>query len=132
MEELAPRTDAQDDRDNHERAMSLEMPEIVRELVGILGLSDVALIAGVKETRAVQQWMLDREPQRGHVLRFALQLALTIEHKSNTGTARAWFFGSNPMLDGRVPAYLLKDKPLNEVQKALSDAARNFRAQRDT
>jgi len=128
MEEALETTHIDDDIADHERAMCLDMREVVRELVGILGATDVALIAGVQETRAVQQWMSVREPQRGNVLRFALQLALMIGHRTNIKTARAWFFGSNPHLHGRVPAYLLKDKPLNEIQKPLLDAAMAFGA----
>jgi hypothetical protein len=126
MEEAVETNWAEDDIADHERAMCLDMREVVRELVGILGATDVALIAGVQETRAVQQWMSEREPQRGNVLRFALQLALMIRHRTNAKTARAWFFGSNPLLHGRVPAYLLKDKPLNEIQEPLLDAATAF------
>lgn len=126
MEEAVVRTDAENDRSAHETAMRLDMQEVVRHLVQILGATDVALIAGVQETRAVQQWMSTREPQRGNVLRFTLQLALTIAHRTDARTAHAWFFGSNPALDGSAPAYLLKDRPLNEVQKPLLDAARHF------
>lgn len=132
MEEAVAKSDAQHDVDDHETAMRLTMKEVVRRLVDMFSATDVALIAGVQETRAVQQWMLTREPQRGNVLRFALQLALMIEHRTDARTARAWFFGSNPALEGRVPAYLLKDRPLNEVQKPLLDAARAFAARDGT
>lgn len=132
MEEAVAKTDAQNDRDDHETAMRLDMQQVVRQLVHMFGATDVALIAGVQETRAVQQWMSTREPQRGNVLRFALQLALMIAHRTDARTARAWFFGSNPSLDGRVPAYLLKDRPLNEVQKPLLDAARTFAPRDET
>src|SRR5437660_755403 len=119
MEEAIETTPIPCDIADHERAMCLDMRDVVRELVDILGATGVALLAGVKETRAVQQWMDHREPHRGNVLRFALQLAFMIEHRYSTNAARAWFFGSNPLLEGRAPAYLLKDGPLNEVQKPL-------------
>ena len=66
------------DFDAHDYVVSLPIREVVRELVQILGSTTVAAIGGVKETRAVQQWTVDREPQRPHVLRFALQLALML------------------------------------------------------
>jgi hypothetical protein len=102
------------------------MREIVRQLVELLGATSVALIADVQETRAVAQWMDHREPQRGHVLRFALQLALMIAHRTDADTAQAWFFGSNPVLHGAVPAYLLRDRPLEEIQMELLGAAGSF------
>ena len=65
--------------DAHNEAMSLRLEEVVQRLTDLLGATAVAEIGGVKETRAVQQWLAGaREPQRPHVLRFALQLALMI------------------------------------------------------
>lgn len=120
------KSDRISDLADHEQAMRLPMREIVRRLVELLGATSVALIAGVQETRAVAQWMDHREPQRGHVLRFTLQLALMISHRTDVDTARAWFFGSNPVLGGAVPAYLLRDRPLEDVQMQLLGAARSF------
>ncbi len=67
------------------------------------GASTVAVIGGVNETRAVQQWMSEREPQRQDALRFALQLATMIATSGNPERARAWFAGSNPHLDDKCP-----------------------------
>ena len=66
------------DVDSHTHAMSIGIESVVEELVDLLGLTMVAAIGGVGETRAVQQWIAGREPQRPNVLRFALQLALMI------------------------------------------------------
>ena len=121
---LAPLTD----RKSHERAMSLDIKEVVAELVDMLGLSLVAVIAGVGETRAVQQWMKDREPQRPQVLRFALQIALMITESTDGSIARAWFQGSNPSLNDLTPALMLRNQPLAEVQSVIVAAAREFAA----
>lgn len=111
----------------HNEAMSLPMPEVVGRLVELLGATAVAAIMGVKETRAVQQWMSGRrEPQRPHVLRFALQLTLMICSLQSSEVARAWFHGANPALQDRVPLGLLRDQPLEDVQFSLMSAARNF------
>lgn len=109
--------------------MSLSIAAVVQELVELLGATTVAVIGGVTETRAVQQWMLGREPQRAHALRFALQIARMIaaadgEHE----TLRAWFQGSNPRLDDAIPALLLQSEPLEKVQGPLVKAARAFAA----
>jgi len=79
-----------------------------------------------KETRAVAQWLEEREPQRPHVLRFALQLATMIAGSEDAEIARAWFHGSNPHLADEVPTLLLRRAPLSEVQGPLLGAARAF------
>jgi hypothetical protein len=113
----------------HEQAMGLPLGAVVAQLVDLLGATTVASVAGVKETRAVQQWMTaEREPQRPHVLRFAMQLALMICDVARRDMARAWFHGSNPQLDDEVPIVLLRDHPLDSVQVPLMAAARSFAA----
>lgn len=113
----------------HNEAMSLPMQDVVRQLVDLLGATSTASVGGVKETRAVQQWLAgEREPQRPHVLRFALQLALMISSLDTRELARAWFHGVNPLLDDRAPLSLLRDEPLQNVQLSLMTAARAFAA----
>lgn len=110
----------------HERAMSLPIERVVKELVALLGLTTVATIGGVGETRAVAQWGSGRAPQRPNVLRFTLQVASMILNEKDPDVARAWFHGSNPHLRDQVPAVLLRDKPLAEVQGEIMAAARAF------
>jgi len=110
----------------HSHAIGLPIGQAVRELAGLLGLSTVAEIAGVTETRAVQQWMTDRRPQRPHVLRFALQLASTIAQSHDAEVVRAWFHSSNPRLGDSSPATLLRNHPLGDVQGSLVAAMRSF------
>lgn len=111
----------------HNEAMALPLGEVVRRLTDLLGATSVAVIGGVRETRAVQQWMTgERDPQRPHVLRFALQLAMMICSLASSHMARAWFHGSNPQLDDQVPIALLRDRPLETVQAPLMAAARSF------
>jgi hypothetical protein len=113
--------------DAHNEAMSLPLSEVVQQLTDLLGATTVAEIGGVKETRAVQQWLAGvREPQRPHELRFALQLALMISTIRDRELARAWFHGANPGLADRVPIVLLRDGPLEEFQVPLMSAARSF------
>jgi hypothetical protein len=109
--------------------MGLPLTEVISHLVELLGATTVASLGGVKETRAVQQWASgDREPQRPHVLRFALQLALMISTLSNRDMARAWFHGSNPHLNDQAPMFLLRDEPLDVVQVPIMAAVRAFAA----
>jgi len=113
----------------HNEAMSLPTPIVVESLVGLLGATTVAEIAGVKETRAVQQWASgEREPQRSHVLRFALQLAMMISTVTSRHMAGAWFHGANPHLDDQIPVVLLREQPLESIQVRLMAAVRSFAA----
>jgi hypothetical protein len=110
----------------HERAMSLPIEEVVKELVHLLGATTVALIGGVSETRAVAQWMSGRAPQRPNVLRFTLQVASMIADVADPEVVRSWFHGSNPHLHDRTPAFVLRDEPLHKVQAEIVAAARSF------
>lgn len=112
--------------------MTLPIGEVVAELVAILGATTVAVIGGVTETRAVQQWMIGREPQRQHVLRFALQIARMLAAEDGSHEMlRAWFQGCNPRLDDAIPALLLRSEPLEKVQGPLVKAARSFAARKE-
>jgi hypothetical protein len=106
--------------------MSLPIERVVEQLVDLLGLTMVAAIGGVGETRAVRQWIAGREPQRPNVLRLALQLAMMICTSEDRLVGRAWFQGSNPQLEDRVPLIMLRTEPLEEVQTVLMGAARSF------
>lgn len=112
----------------HAHAMRAPIAEVVSELVDLLGATTVAAIGGVSETRAVQQWLEGREPQRANALRFALQIASMLAKSGDREIVRAWFQGSNPYLDDAVPAVLLRNRPLSEIQSQLMNAARAFAA----
>jgi hypothetical protein len=120
------------DLDAHDYVVGLPVREVVRELTQLLGATTVAAIGGVKETRAVQQWMVDRDPQRPHVLRFALQIALMLASQGDREFAQAWFHAANPRLEDRIPMLLLRDLPLVEIQRPLLAAARAFGTRSET
>ena len=111
----------------HEYAMDLPIAAVVAELAARVGLTTVAAIGGVRETRAVQQWIdALREPQRPHVLRFGLQLVMMVAGADGHETANAWLHGGNPRLDDASPLALLRDESLETVQMRLLAAARAF------
>jgi riboflavin biosynthesis pyrimidine reductase len=117
----------------HNDAMGLPMEDVIRRLVDLLGATTVAAIGNVKETRAVSQWLSgEREPQRPHALRFALQLALMISNYTTRDIARAWFHGSNPQLEDRSPLAVLRDDRLEEAQAPLIRALRTFSGRNGT
>lgn len=112
----------------HDHVMGMPIVAVVSELVDLLGATTVAVIGGVTETRAVQQWANGREPQRAHTLRFALQIATMIATLGDKHVIRAWFHGSNPRLEDRTPMMMLRERPLTEVQGPLIAAVRAFAA----
>jgi len=114
------------DIDAHDYVVGLPIRAVVTELTELLGATTVAVIGGVKETRAVQQWMIDRDPQRPHTLRFALQIALMLGGRDDHEFARAWFHAPNPRLGDRIPMIALRDLPLEDVQHQFLAAARAF------
>jgi hypothetical protein len=128
MEEQAQSGKVLSAEDAHIQAMSLPISEIVAHLLELLDATTVAVIAGVQETRAVHSWLSGREPQRPQVLRFALQLAAMIAGAADAEFCKAWFHGSNPHLDDRVPMIMLRDLPLADTQRDLLSAARVFAA----
>jgi hypothetical protein len=109
---------------NH--AVALDSHAVVRELVDVLGLTAVAVLGDVGETRSVQRWMDDREPRRANELRFALQLALMLTSRADAAIARSWFAATNPQLGDRAPIFMLRDRPLRDIEGPLLEAARSF------
>lgn len=119
------------DVDSYNHAISAPLKHVVQELIDLLGPTVVAAIGGVNETRAVVQWLNGRKPQRPNVLRFALQLARMIAAQEDATMIRAWFQGTNPGLEDRSPALLLRNIPLDEIQGPLMAAARSFAGRND-
>jgi hypothetical protein len=119
------------DVEAYNRAIATPLDRVVEQLTDLLGATLVATIGGVNETRAVAQWLSGRKPQRPHVLRFALQLALMLGTTKEAAMLRAWFQGANPHLNDRSPALLLRTKALEDVQGPLMAAARSFASRDD-
>ena len=104
-------------------------PHVVKDVSGHLGPRLVAYIAGVVETRAVQQWIdgsRPKDPETEKRLRLAAQLAKLIAGHDNSAVAQAWFQGLNPQLDDRSPARLLREGDVGDVGPKLLAAARAF------
>src|SRR6266478_3192579 len=90
----------------------------------------VEYIAGVRESRAVQQYADDRRSPRYPAieprLRLALRVAMLISRHDSKEIARAWFIGLNPQLNDRSPARLLREGEIDEVGPEIIAAARAF------
>jgi hypothetical protein len=92
----------------------------------------VAVIAGVKETRAVHQWADGarevRDPQVLDRLRLTYRVVRTLDVHENQQIVQAWMQGLNPILGEQSPARLLRDGDLEQDGPRVLDAARAFAA----
>ena len=113
-------------------AVRLSSAELTGELRALLGAKLVAYLGGVKETRAVRQWVEGSRQIAGvdnqRRLRLAYQAAKLIAERDDPGVVQAWFQGLNPALADRSPARLLRDGDLDDVGPQVLAAARQFAA----
>ena len=113
-------------------AMRLSSADLAGELRTLLGAKLVAYLGGVKETRAVRQWVEGSRQIAGadnqRRLRLAYQAAKLIAERDDPGVVQAWFQGLNPALADRSPARLLRDGDLDDVGPQVLAAARQFAA----
>lgn len=116
----------------YDESIRMETSLVVKELRELLGARLVAILAGVKETRAVHEWAQgDREIRSAEVagrLRLAYQVARLITSRDRPEVAQAWFHGLNPELGDRSPTRMLRDGDLEEVGPEVLAAARAFAA----
>ena len=113
-------------------AMRLSSADLAGELRTLLGAKLVAYLGGVKETRAVRQWVEGSRQIAGadnqRRLRLAYQAAKLIAERDDPGVVQAWFQGLNPALADRSPAQLLRVGDMDDVGPQVLAAARQFAA----
>jgi hypothetical protein len=117
------------DLDAHARATRASFPEVAGELREGLGVRLVAYLAGVGETRAVNEWAEGKRTPGEETqmrLRFALRIMLPIVSADSPEIAQAWFQGLNPQLEDRSPARLLREGALDDVGPMIVAAQRAF------
>src|SRR5271170_6345567 len=109
-------------------ALRYSTPQVVGELVEILGRKLTAYLGGVKDTRALDRWMDggqiygDVEPR----LRLAFHVVRMLSHYEPNSVVQAWFMGMNPELGDRSPVRLLREERLEKCGPAVLAAARAF------
>ena len=126
---MGPVTSAPPDLAAHRRATQAPFPEIVTELVAILGKKLTAYVGGVKDTRVVERWIQGGvEPYRDATrrIRLAYQIAKTLSEHDSGRVVQAWFMGLNPELQDRTPIRLLKEEDIEKVGPELLNAMRAF------
>lgn len=108
----------------HRQAMIASVSEMAAYLQRLLGQQVTAVIAGVKDARAVGQWARGERgphPEAARRLRAAFQIAQLLSQVDGPGVVGAWFVGMNPLLDDEAPAVALAREPARVL-----DAARYF------
>ena len=121
-----PRPDLAADRE----ALSLAWPELVRRLTEIVGWKLTAYIAGIKDVRALDQWINGTKPYREaeERLRFTYQMVRTLSQHDSPRIVQAWLTGVNPELGDRVPLRVLRGEDLNTIAPEILGAAKSFTA----
>lgn len=114
----------------YQDATRLPFADVVTRLRDLLGAKLVAYLGSVQETRAVRQWAdgtgrAPAEPVQAR-LRLAYRVAGLISDQETPVVAATWLQGMCPQLGDQIPARLLREGALEDVQKPLLDAARAF------
>jgi hypothetical protein len=112
-----------------EQVLGMAFPDVVRELVDVLGAPNVALIGGVSKTSLVADWLKGTRPKsddRAMRVRLALRLARIVRSRFACESVQAWFWGANRRLDDEAPIAVLSDQPFRDIQRPLLGAAREF------
>lgn len=112
----------------YRESLRLPFPQLVYELVQVIGRKLTAYIAGVKDVRAVDRWIAGREFY-GDVesrLRLTFQVVGTLREHDSPRVVQAWLTGINPELGDRTPFRLLRQGKLDSVAVEVLGAARAF------
>ena len=112
----------------YRESLRLPVPQLVQQLVDILGRKLTAYIANVKDVRAVDRWiaggtLYGNAEER---LRLAYQVARMLRDYDSAAVVQAWITGINPELDDKAPLRLLRDGKPEDVAPEVLRAARTF------
>jgi hypothetical protein len=110
-------------------ATTQAISDIARYLQEQLGQKITSYLSGVDHAKTVGLWVSGQAEPRDLPktrLRCAYQAARLLVGAYDAGTARAWFFGSNTLLDDEAPAYLLRHGTTPDDFRLIIPAARNF------
>ncbi len=122
-----PETLTDQQRHAHARVTRQGIAATAAALQELLGQRLVAVMAGVRDVKAVGRWARGEDVPRAQAaatLQNALHVVELLRSQEDDETIRSWFRGMNPDLGDRSPALVVRDKPENVVQ-----AARAFLAQ---
>jgi hypothetical protein len=110
-------------------ATTQAISRIAKYLQEHLGQKITSYLSGVDHAKTVGLWVTGQSEPRDLPkarLRCAYQAARLIIEAYDDETARAWFFGSNTLLDDEAPAYLLRHGTTPDDMRLIIPAARTF------
>ena len=122
-----PETLSDQQRRAHARATRQGIAATAADLQELFGQRLVAVLAGVKDAKAVGRWARGEDVPRVQAatnLQNALHVVELLRSQEVDETIRSWFRGMNPNLGDGSPALLIRDQP-----EAVIQAARAFLAQ---
>jgi hypothetical protein len=110
-------------------ATTLGIPTIAGYLQAHLGQKITAYLAGLDNAKTVGLWIsgtvMPRDLPKTR-LRYAYQAARLLVEAYDDETAKAWFFGSNTLLDDEAPSYVLRHGTTPDDLRLVIPAARNL------
>ncbi len=111
------------------QGLTSDIAKIASYLQEHLGQKVTAYLSGVKDAKLVEQWAAGKvqpRPRPSFRLRSAYQAARYLVDAYGNETAQAWFFGRNSQLDGRAPAYVVREGKVAEDWVLVISAAQAF------
>ena len=111
------------------QAVTSDIAKVAGYLQEHLGQKVTAYLSGVKDAKLVGQWAAGKvqpRPMPSFRLRSAYQAAHYLVDAYGNETAQAWFFGRNSQLDGRAPAFALREGKDPEDWSFVVSAAKTF------
>jgi hypothetical protein len=118
------------DRGSIEReATTLDISKIAGYLQSHLGQKITAYLAGLDNAKTVGLWISGSVAPRDLPktrLRYAYQAARLLTEAYDDEITKAWFFGSNTLLDDEAPAYVLRHGTTPDDLRLVIPAARNL------
>ncbi len=110
-------------------ATTLGISRIAGYLQDHLGQKITAYLAGNDNAKTVGLWISGKVEPRDLPktrLRYAYQAARLLVEAYDDEIAKAWFFGSNTLLDDEAPAYVLRHGTTPDDLRLVIPAARNL------
>ena len=110
-------------------AVSQKISEVAGFLQEHLGQKVTAYLSGLDHAKTVGLWAAGTSEPRELAktrLRYAYKAARYLVEAYDDETARAWFFGSNTVLDDEAPAYVLRHGDSPEDLRLIIPAVRQF------
>jgi uncharacterized protein (DUF2384 family) len=100
----------------HRQSTRTAVSEMVAQLNASFGTTLVALLSGASDRKQPLRWAeRSAVPRMGaeQRIRAAHEALILLTSNESAAVARAWFIGTNPLLDDKTPIELLRDSENN-------------------